>query len=462
MTLLDEQIFPGRLSALAVLGAQDPLVDSAMAASQGRPPQIGLERTAIPAGLTVDTSFSAVPLGSDRDDFLEAAAQPSKSERFVIRVFLEQQSLETVPEQVDGMPLFSDPVISPFLACFGDPAVGDITHVKANLDAAVLAAGGLDGSRVAVAIVDSGIDLNHLTGKLGRVPGFDVASSWTPPGTAVAPGRHPLGHGTMCAYDALIVAPNATLLDYPVLTTRGPRGAPASGTIGTALRAYADLAANWAVVFAPGDLSKYNALVVNNSWGLYHPSQDFPPGHRGRYIDNPNHPFYFSVLGLARAGADIIFAAGNCGTQCAASPCKGRTVQTIMGANAYAEVLTLAGCDINDSRAGYSSQGPSIAQMYQQKPDLTAYTHFLGSEAFGSGSADEGTSTACPVAAGCVAAIRTKEPPSRTPPAALFAQLNATARKVSGQTGWNADYGYGIIDPVAAAQSLGLLAGVGV
>jgi len=132
-----------------------------------------------------------------------------------------------------------------------------------------------------------------------------------------------------------------------------------------------------------------------------------------------------------------------------------------MGANAYNEVLTVAGCDTKDARVGYSSQGPSITNMPQQKPDLTAYTHFLGSEALGVGVPDNGTSAACPVAAGCVAALRTKESPFTTPPANLFAQLSATARKVSGQTGWNPDYGHGIIDPVATAQSIGLLGTTG-
>jgi hypothetical protein len=95
--------------------------------------------------------------------------------------------------------------------------------------------------------------------------------------------------------------------------------------------------------------------------------------------------------------------------------------------------------------------------MPQQKPDLTGYTHFLGSAAFGVGSADSGTSAACPIVAGCVAALRTKESPFNTPPADLFAQLRLTARQISGPAGWNADYGHGIVDPVGAGQSLGLI-----
>ena len=94
--------------------------------------------------------------------------------------------------------------------------------------------------------------------------------------------------------------------------------------------------------------------------------------------------------------------------------------------------------------------------MFQQKPDLTTYTHFLGSEAFGAGTPDSGTSTACPVAAGCVAGIRTKMPAVALPPANLFAQLKTSARFAPGQSGWNGDYGHGIMDPLAAAAALGL------
>lgn len=81
---------------------------------------------------------------------------------------------------------------------------------------------------------------------------------------------------------------------------------------------------------------------------------------------------------------------------------------SITGANAHPDVLTLAGCDIHDDRVGYSSQGPAIPGMKRKKPDVTSYTHFLGSKAFGTGTPDSGTSTACPVAAGCVAAVRTR------------------------------------------------------
>jgi hypothetical protein len=258
----------------------------------------------------------------------------------------------------------------------------------------------------------------------------------------------------MCAVDALSAAPQATLLDYPILSGAPPAGAPVGRTLSSAVQAYAQLLVFWGVAFAPGGAANYNGLVVNNSWGVYHPSSDFQPGHPGRYVDNPNHPFMGLVSTLARAGADVVFAAGNCGAQCASNKCQGRTAGSIMGANSSPDVLTLAGCDTTDARVGYSSSGPSIAGMHQQKPDLMAYTHFLGSQTT-AGGPDTGTSAACPVAAGCVAAIRTKLAPAAQPPGNLFAQLRATARLVGGRPGWSADHGHGIIDPDTAAQAFG-------
>ncbi|HZC96938.1 MAG TPA: S8 family serine peptidase, partial [Bradyrhizobium sp.] len=267
---------------------------------------------------------------------------------------------------------------------------------------------------------------------------------------------YPVNHGTMCAFDVLIAAPKATLLDFPILGSFAPGGSVVGQTLSVALMGFAQLLAFWAVGFAPGGGPRYKALVVSNSWGIYHPSWDFPAGHPGRFIDNPTHPFNVIVGTLARSGADIVFAAGNCGAECADSKCQGRTKETIMGASALPDVLTLAGCDINDARVGYSSQGPSIAGMFQQKPDITAYTHFSGSEAFGAGSPDSGTSAACPVASGCIAALRTKIGVGRVPPASLFASLRSSARPAPGQAGWDGDFGFGIIDPVSVATANGV------
>jgi hypothetical protein len=446
-----------RVPVLTILPAQEPLRESATARAAGRAPDISLRRAAIPPGLELDASFGAVPVAVDGQAgaTVEDIA-PDRSQSFVVRGFIEAESIEQIPTESGGQPVFADPVIAPFITCGGTPPVGSAADVQNNLNVAALAARGLDGNEVAIAIMDTGINLAHLTSRLGFVPKLDAANSWRPPGSTIPPGASPVDHGTMCAYDALLAAPKATLLDFPILAARAPGGTLSSRTLSVAIQAYAQVIISWSVAFGPGGLQQYKGLVINNSWGVFHPSWDFPPGHPGRYIDNPNHPFNSIIGTLTRSGVDILFAAGNCGAPCADGRCQGRTTETIMGANSYQEVLTVAGCDTTDARVGYSSQGPSIANMFQDKPDLTCYTHFSGSEAFGPGSPDSGTSAACPVAAGCVAAIRTKLSPAATPPANLIAQLTATARQVAPAPGWNADYGFGILDPDQAAASLGV------
>jgi hypothetical protein len=161
---------------------------------------------------------------------------------------------------------------------------------------------------------------------------------------------------------------------------------------------------------------------------------------------------------------DIIFCGNNCGNDrncagdCASGTCLSKTDQMIMGANTYEEVLTVGGCDTNDRMVGSSSRGPSIAGMYHDKPDLVAYTHFLGSKTVGMDVPDTGVSAACPVAAGCVAALRTRFKPSgATPvtPRRMFQRLRDTAYMPAwGNPPWTADFGYGIIRPLAAYQAL--------
>lgn len=448
-----------KIPVLAFLPTQTSLVESALESSNPATPGLS-DGVETPNGFEADTSFPPIPIGSG-DPALETfeSLNPTASQNFAVRGTIEAESIADVPHQIEGRLLFADPQIEPFITCGETPALGDHNDVAHQLDLATLHNAGLDGDQVAVAILDTGINLQHLVSKLGRTPRIDPLNSWTPPGVQTNPFQYPVGHGTMCAYDALIAAPNATLLDFPILQGQAPGGAVSGRVLSTALLAFSQLLAFWAVAYAPGGAGKFKALVVNNSWGLYHPSWDFVQGHPGRYIDNPNHPFNIVVKTLANTNADLLFAAGNCGTDCPSRKCQGKVTETISGANALSEVLTLAGCDVNDQRVGYSSQGPGIAGMAQEKPDLTAYTHFLGSEASGAGVPDTGTSTSCPVTAGVVAAMRTsaQATPASVPSVSMFATLRATARQVQGAPGWNADYGHGILNPLAVAQALGLV-----
>jgi hypothetical protein len=447
-----------QIPVIVIAPPQENIRESAAAFAERRAPQLDLGRAFMPAPLRIDPTTPAIAIGSGHLEGAAAAAMnPADSQAYAVRATVEVDRPEDVPETVDGHAVFADPRIASFVTCGSTSAVGNAARVAMQLKIPALTTGGrgLDGTNVAVAIMDTGINLAALRVKVPTAR-LDAANSWTPQGGTTLPGRYPVDHGTMCGFDVLIGAPNATLLDYPILSASAPGGSSAGRTLSVAMLAFSQLFTNWAVSFAPGGVSKYAGLVVNNSWGIFHPSWDFPVGHRGRYIDNPRHPFNLLVTAMAGSGIDIVFAAGNCGPVCADMRCMSRTTEAIMGANAHADVLTLGGCDLSDHIVGYSSQGPSITGMPPQKPDLAAYTHFLGSEAFGTGTPDTGTSAACPVAAGCVAALRTRLPYTATPPADLFAQLRTDARWVPSQTGWQGDFGHGIIDPDATGRSFGI------
>jgi subtilisin family serine protease len=338
--------------------------------------------------------------------------------------------------------VFSDPAISTCLVCPGSPAVGSDQDVAALVGVKALADAGMDGFRVPVAIVDTGVNLAHLEAK-GRDPKFSSRRSWTPAGVATRPGGHPVGHGTMCAYDVGIAAPKATLLDHAILLSETPGETAMSGLLSDAVLAYSKL-----LGIVQGTPAGRRALVVNNSWAMFSPGWDFPVGHPGNYSDNPAHPFNVIVASLEAAGADILFAAGNCGRDCPDRRCEYASGRPITGANSHPGVLSVAGVDTRKRRVGYSSQGPG--RLAPDKPDLSAYTHFRGSGVYPS---DGGTSAACPVAAGVVAAVREKYPASALSPAELRALLSKTAEDLGG-TGYDHDFGWGVIDGTALAATL--------
>jgi hypothetical protein len=416
-----------------------------------------------PEGFTPDPDFSAMAIGDTvTSQSMVASAGgdigAAAEQMVAVRGFIEG-NIEDPPRTIGDYTVYADPEIDTFLTCIGDPPVGNSADVAAKLDVAGLTQRGMDGTNVAIAIVDTGINLAHLTNALGYTPNLDTANSWTPPRATLTAGNYPLGHGTMCAFDVLIAAPKATLIDVPVLSARLPgSGSVMSATLSAALLAYSAVLTSWNSGAGSGDLSQYAGLVLSNSWGIFHPSWDFPAGHPGRYIDNPKHPFMLQLEAMSRGGIDVFFAAGNCGADCPDGRCQNNTTQVIMGASASIDVMSIAGCDTNDSRVGYSSQGPSIPGIPPgTKPDITSYTHFLGSQAFGVGVADSGTSAACPVAAGCMAALRTRiSPRSPATPYMVYDNFRLNTQLPAGlATGWNADYGFGIIRPVPVADLYG-------
>jgi subtilisin family serine protease len=345
----------------------------------------------------------------------------------------------------DVVGVYADPVIGTTRTCGGDPPVGTWHDVERLLNVPGLSAEGLDGSGVALAVLDTGINAAHTARQLGRGVTLDAERSWSPQGVSGKAGEFEVDHGTMCAFDTLIAAPQASLIDIPVLLSTRPGGSALDGLLSDAVSALAHLRN---VLAAQPTESR--ALVVSNSWGSFSPEWDFPVGHPGNYSDNAAHPFNLMVAELDRAGADVLFAAGNCGTQCPDGRCVYPN-RPIVGANSHPKALSIGGVDINGERVGYSSQGPG--RLTARKPDFCAYTHFSGSKAFGDGEPDSGTSAATPVAAGLVAAVRTLWPSTRLSPAQLRALLRRTAEDRS-EVGFDYDYGYGNVDPAGIIAAL--------
>ncbi|MCM6775875.1 S8 family peptidase [Nocardia sp. CDC159] len=341
--------------------------------------------------------------------------------------------------------IFADPAIEPVLTCGGDAAVGDWRRVGELLRGTDLADAGLTGAGVALAIVDTGINAEQVDRVRGGHITIDAARSWNPSGVTGTPGRFPVDHGTMCAFDAAIAAPEATFLDLPVLRSTRQGQTTMDGLLSDALAGYAHLR-----TVLTDQPAATRALVVSNSWGSFSPDWDFPVGQPGNYSDNPNHPFNVIVGSLEAAGADILFAAGNCGRDCPDGRCA-YPDRPISGANSHPSVLSIAGVDTGKQRVGYSSQGPG--RLADRKPDVCSYTHFSGSQAFGADEPDTGTSAACPVAAGLIAAIRTKYSATALPPAQLRALVQRTALDRGGK-GFDYDYGYGIADSAALLAEL--------
>jgi Subtilase family len=430
------------------------LVESAALAMSTAGPRIARSALKLHPAIHLDERFAATPVEVQAEGAfaMGLSARASTGGKYVVRGTVDTKDLAAAREaaQASGHEIYSDPDIG-LVTCGGDPPLGTTLDVRQLLAIGPLQAIGGDGSNVALAIVDTGINLDRLRA-LGLSPTLDPHMSWSPLVT-VQPGAAPVDHGTMCAFDASLAAPGATLLDYAVLQSTRHGGSILDGVLSDAVQAYGVLLK---LMLLPDDKRPFHSLVVSNSWGMFNPSWDFPPGVPGRYADNPAHPFNRIVGSLVAAGADVLFAAGNCGPECPDSRCQGNTSNTITGANSHPDVITVAGVDTADNRVGYSSVGPGA--LTHDKPDLAAYTHFLGSEVFGVGQPDSGTSAACPVLAGIVAALRSLVPfdrskPNRTPAQVKQFLLQNARRPDGAAAGWTNDVGFGIPDNLAQVQA---------
>ena len=304
------------------------------------------------------------------------------------------------------------------------------------------------GRNVQVVIVDQGLDQR-------LIPSKNFGGGWpvhgTLPGaTQPKPDTIRRTHGMMIAQNILAVAPEVKLFDLPMV----PRkiGNIQDFFVSTANAAYLQMLSDirsYQVGQYPGP------WILVNPWGIFDTESEFPTGN---YTNDPTHPFNLLVAGFVSNNVDVVFAAGNCGQFCPDTRCGDSDIgpgNDILGANSLGEVLTVGAVRADTMWLGYSSQGPGQPRLAHDKPDLCAPSQFCETEdAF---TVNTGTSAACALAGGVVAALRSTWNSATVSPGRLKTVLNTTARKTP-DTGnprqWKARYGHGILDAEAAFKKL--------
>ncbi len=305
---------------------------------------------------------------------------------------------------------------------------------------------GLTGKGVNVVIVDQGVNAQRLGAK--SIEGWQVGD--IKPGTTEAmAGRPHGGHGMLVAQNIRAVAPEVTFFDLPMLPLEKITDVPKffNDTANEAFkRMLDDIAASRKNGKWPGH------WVIVNAWAIYDTTSDREG--RQHYANNPDHRFNQLVERAVNENHDVVFGAGNCGEFCADGRCGPRDRgpgRSILGANGHPKVLTVGAVRSDAMWLGYSSQGPgqpAFGSGAAKKPDLCAPSNFVQDD--DAGTANGGTSTACALAAGVIAALRSRW--NSISPASMKATLNETATPVG--TGWNDRTGHGVLNARAAYDRL--------
>lgn len=301
----------------------------------------------------------------------------------------------------------------------------------------------LDGEGVNIVLVDKGIAASEVT---GANKGLGWVVNGRIPFTAT---REQSEHSAMLIRDILAIAPAARFFDMPLLP---PRVENVPGFISDA-----EIAFGFAMKFG---IPIYNMIfpgrwVIENAWATFDLRSDLD-SPLWRYRDNGAHPFHGAVTSLVNDGYDVVFAAGNCGQFCPDDRCGPGDIghgNSISGANGYKEVLSVGAVRADGLALGYSSQGKGRISWTGadsgQKPDICAPSQYRleGDPA----RISSGTSAACGIATGVVAALRTKTIGTGTSPADLIAKL-----RLSAGNPYDLQYGCGALNAAAARAALGI------
>jgi hypothetical protein len=115
-------------------------------------------------GLLLDQAFPPLPIAARTPGKVRlAAATVETAPVFAVRGTIEAESIDAVKSSSKGVQIFADPQIGMFKDPYcGDDPIGTHKDVARLLKVSALHAKNLDGKGVAVAIMDSGINIKYL------------------------------------------------------------------------------------------------------------------------------------------------------------------------------------------------------------------------------------------------------------------------------------------------------------
>jgi serine protease len=283
-------------------------------------------------------------------------------------------------------------------------------------------------SDVTIVVVDNGCDTSHVDLIEKLDPGIDVLDDDDDPMPPVVNGQIN-DHGTACA--GLVGASTNNAVGIagmcPSCRIRCVRLLPDDGAL-VAISDDVDAFA-WSI--------EINAAVISNSWGFT--SHVSVPGPLRNAIeaafDNGRDGF----------GAVVVWAAGN-----NASIIQSDELCNVRG------VLCVGAITNFDETTSFSNKGPPV--------DLVVYTGTYTTDIMGPLGSSQGdyttlfggTSSACPIAAGAAALLVSERPDLTAQEISdvMIATVRPAAYAQPDETGHDDEYGYGILDVVAAYTAL--------
>lgn len=226
---------------------------------------------------------------------------------------------------------------------------------------------------VIVAVLDTGIDLNHpaFAGRL--VPGHDFVDGDNDPSEEGDPQMGPYGHGTHVAGLIAMVAPEAKIMPLRVL---GADGRGNAFSLATAIKYAVDNGAD--VINLSLSTTSPMEVVQDVFYHELSDKDDVPPG--------------------TMSGAVAVVAAGNSGTTTMEYP-----AGVVTTGRPGREVLAVAASDYNDQLTVFSTRGSWVTVMAPGIRMISSVPH----SRYGNWA---GTSMAAPLVAGEVALVRAVYP----------------------------------------------------